>query len=279
MNTSPVRLVPRAAMSAFLCPPARVAIAGDWHADTRYGVVAIDHAAQRDANVVIQLGDFGYNFTDDYLDALDQVLDWHEMVLGFVDGNHENFDRLLGWPIAADGLRYLRDRIVHLPRGFRWRWGETRCVAVGGAYSIDRFLRTPGRSWWPQESITIEEARVIVAQGRADAMFCHDCPAGITVPGAAGDRFGFPADELARSEEHRDLLRCIVDAVRPQRLWHGHFHHRYQALLDGPGYRTVVDGLGKNSEPIDNNMVVVNLPQLGSHRLSSESTTGGACSA
>ena len=99
-------------------------------------------------------------------------------------------------------------------------------------------------------------------------MFCHDCPAGIEVPGAAFDRFFCPADELQRSEEHRALLRCIVDAVRPARLWHGHFHHRYRSLLHGQGYRTVVDGLGKNGDPIDNNMVVVNLADLGFHRLS-----------
>ena len=217
------------------------------------------------------MGDFGYNFTDSYLNALDDALRRHDLELGFVDGNHENFDRLLAQPVAADGLRHLRERIVHLPRGFRWRWGTTRCLAVGGAYSIDRFLRTPGKSWWPQETITVAQARDIITAGRADVMFCHDCPAGIEVPSAAFKRFGFPAEELQRSEEHRVLLRSIVDAVRPARVWHGHFHHRYRSLLEGDGYRTVIDGLGKNGDPIDNNMVVVNLSELGFHRLA---TTG-----
>lgn len=271
-NTPPVT-------PSFLDPPDRIAIAGDWHADIHYAVAAIEHAAQRDVDVLIQLGDFGYNCTDEYLDALDEELLLHDMVLGFVDGNHENFDRLYSWPVADDGLRHLRARVVHLPRGFRWHWGTTRCLAVGGAYSIDRCLRIPGRSWWAQESITTEQACAIVAQGHADAMFCHDCPAGITVPGAARDRLGFPAAELERSEEHRALLRAIVDAVQPARLWHGHFHHRYQALLDGGRYRTVIDGLGKNAEPIDNNMVVVNLTMLGYHRLSCTPSTPGACSA
>ena len=30
---------------SFLATPARIAIAGDWHADTDYGVAAIEHAA------------------------------------------------------------------------------------------------------------------------------------------------------------------------------------------------------------------------------------------
>lgn len=93
-------------------------------------------------------------------------------------------------------------------------------------------------------------------------MFCRDCPAGIEVPWAARDRYGFPREELRRSERHRGRLRTVVDAAQPARLWHGHFHHRYQALLDGETYRTVVDGLGRSGDPIDNNMVVVNLPQL-----------------
>ncbi len=110
-------------------------------------------------------------------------------------------------------------------------------------------------------------------------MFCHDCPAGITVPGAARDRFGFPAKELRRSALYRVRLRSVVDAVRPGRLWHGHFHHRYQSLLRGDGYRTMVDGLGKNGDPIDNNMVVVNLAEPGFHRLSAGVSTQAVCTA
>jgi hypothetical protein len=258
---------------SLLDPPSRIAIAGDWHADTDYGVAAIEHAAKRNATVLVHLGDFGYNFTDHYLDALDDALDSCGIILAFIDGNHENFDRLFSWPVDDDGLRQLRNRIVHLPRGFRWQWAQTRCLALGGAYSIDRFLRKPGRSWWTQESLTAQQAQDATVGGPADVMFCHDCPAGITVPGAARDRFGFPAKELQRSELHRVRLRSVVDVVHPARLWHGHFHHRYQSVLHGEGFRTVVDGLGKNGDPIDNNMVVVNLAALGSHRLSSVDPT------
>jgi hypothetical protein len=275
---SPVASPGQLLVHSVLSPPARIAIAGDWHADTKYGVGVIEHAAKRDATVLVHLGDFGYNFTNSYLDSLDDALCRCRIVLGFVDGNHENFDRLLSWPIDADGLRYLRDHIVHLPRGFRWQWGQTRCLALGGAYSIDRFLRKPGRSWWAQEALTSRQARDAAAAGTADVMFCHDCPAGIKVPGAARDRYGFPATELRRSELYRVRLRSVVDLVRPGRLWHGHFHHRYQSVLFGDGYRTVVDGLGKNGGPIDNNMVVVNLPELGFHRLSTGETPRPASS-
>jgi hypothetical protein len=38
----------------------------------------------------------------------------------------------------------------------------------------------------------------------------------------------------------------------------------------GHYYRTAADGLGKNGDPIDNKMVVLNLAGLGFHRLSNQ---------
>lgn len=249
----------------FLRTPGRVAIAGDWHADADYAVATIAHARRRNADVIIQLGDFGYRFDPAYLDRLDRALRRRNLILGFVDGNHEDFDRLLSFPLTPDGLRPLRERIVHLPRGFRWRWGSVSCLALGGARSLDEFLRVPGVSWWPQEEIDDDEAAAVVAGGLTDAMFCHDCPAGVDVPGTARARFGFPAEAVEASEAHRRRLRAIVDRVQPHRLWHGHFHQRYHTVTDGPGYRTVIDGLGRNGDPVDNNMVVVPLAVLGTH--------------
>jgi hypothetical protein len=48
--------------ASFLCTPRRVAIAGDWHADTNDAVAAIGHATNRNATVLNVLGDFGYRF-------------------------------------------------------------------------------------------------------------------------------------------------------------------------------------------------------------------------
>ncbi|WP_084385699.1 metallophosphoesterase family protein [Rhodococcus sp. WMMA185] len=249
----------------FFHTPRRVAIAGDWHANTDYARQVIAYAAKRNADILVHLGDFGYSFKDSYLDAIDAALAAEDMVLGFVEGNHEDFDWLLAQPVAEDGLRYLRGRIVHLPRGLRWNWGQTRCLALGGAHSIDRFLRTEGKSWWPQEQISGADVRTAVDGGPVDVMFCHDCPGGIEVPGMARDRYGFPPEELAESEANRAKLRFVVDRVRPCRLWHGHFHHRYRTILEGADYRTVIDGLGRDNNPIDNNMVVLNLGDVGFH--------------
>ncbi|NMO04498.1 metallophosphatase [Gordonia sp. TBRC 11910] len=248
---------------SFFDTPSRVAVAGDWHANVQYAQSAIEHARRREADVIVQLGDFGFDFTDDYLDTLDRCLSAHELVLGFVDGNHENFDRLLDLPIATDGLRYLRPRIVHLPRGLRWRWGTVSCLAVGGAYSIDRLLRRPHRTWWPQETITDAEVADISSGGHADVMFCHDSPDGVDIPGPHADHRGLPADESAAARANRIRLAAIMAAASPDRLWHGHYHYRYESyvITDG-GHRVLVNGLGRDKDPIDNNLVVSQLSAL-----------------
>src|SRR5688572_15879498 len=90
-----------------LATPSRVAFAGDWHANTRWGVAAIQHAAELGAEVIVQLGDFGYGFRAAFVDGLDRALARTGLRLFFVDGNHEEFPVLLRYPLRADGLRQL----------------------------------------------------------------------------------------------------------------------------------------------------------------------------
>src|SRR5262245_45957967 len=119
-----------------LATPARIAFAGDWHANTRWGISAIQFAAEQGAEVIIQLGDFGYEFRPAFLDGLERALVRTGLRLLFVDGNHEDFPTLLRYPVRSDGLRRLTDRVWHLPRGFRWVWGGLRWLALGGAHSV-----------------------------------------------------------------------------------------------------------------------------------------------
>ncbi|WP_236054692.1 hypothetical protein [Mycobacterium sp. SM1] len=52
-----------------------------------------------------------------------------------------------------------------------------------------------------------------------------------------------------------------------------------QSMPYGDGYCTVMDGVSKYGDPIDNNMVVVNLPELGFHRLGTGTNAHSPCSA
>jgi hypothetical protein len=150
------------------------------------------------------------------------------------DGNHENHPLLLSHPVRFDGLRVLRPRLYHLSRGFRWCWHGKTWLAVGGAHSIARPRLTPNVDWSPQELITADHARLATAGALVDIMVTHDCPAGVKPPGIRDPAIGQPSelyDELVVEAEHRQLVREIVEEVRPARLIHGHYHVRHDAHL------------------------------------------------
>ena len=202
-----------------LATPARVAFAGDWHANTRWGVAAIEYAADRGANVVIHLGDFGYEYRSSFVNGLERALSRTGLRLLFVDGNHEAFPTLLRYPVSGNGLRPLSGRIWHLPRGYRWVWSGVRWLALGGAHSVDRAWREPGVSWWREETVTEADVRRAMAGGPADVLVAHDCPSGVDIPGLAETAHLWPAEELVAAEDHRRRLRLSLTRCARSVAW------------------------------------------------------------
>ena len=72
----------------------------------------------------------------------------------FVDGNHENFDALAQYPIETwngGNVQFIQPDIIHLMRGQVYNINGLSIFTMGGATSIDKYCRTEGRDWWPQE--------------------------------------------------------------------------------------------------------------------------------
>jgi hypothetical protein len=227
----------------------RLMLAGDWHGNSVWAGKALSLAARQGVSTVLQLGDFGFSANGEgVLDVLSITAAAFDLTLLVVDGNHEDFPLLERFPVLTDGpaagLRPVRPRLWHLPRGTRWTWRgaddrEHRWLAVGGAVSVDRQLRTEGYSWWPGEELTAAEAERIAGEGTADVLVCHDRPRAAAV--ALGDRPGlwwdrapraWARDDLARSDAHSDRVQSVVDAVQPRHVWHGHLHRRTDVLVD-----------------------------------------------
>lgn len=215
--------------------PSKIAIAGDWHGNIEYAETAIDYVERNNSEVVMHVGDFGYNFTDSFLGTLTDRLEEHDMTLLFVDGNHENFNWLLAQPVNDYGVRPLSSRIAHIPRGFTWDWGTERWMGLGGAASVDRQWRQPGMSWWYQELLTNTDIDFALAQGEVDHLVLHDAPSNAVLPGITfegGRRQGFPVEDLIMADRHRQAVQEVVDGVQPKHLWCGHYHLR--ATVDAP---------------------------------------------
>jgi len=243
--------------------PSRIALAGDWHANDRWAACAIDYAKDEGADVIIHVGDFAYDYSRKFLMTVDRALADYGIPLLFVEGNHDDPGALRG-PLGPDGLRQLAPHIWHIPRGFRWQWGDVTFLGCGGAHSVDRQRRTPGVSWWPEEAITDEDVRRCVDGGPVDVLISHDCPTGVTIPGIddASSPPYWPALEILRATEHRAVLRQIVDGCQPRTIVHGHYHRFYETVAE-LGYGAVrVMGLDCDGGDFAANVQVVDLKDL-----------------
>lgn len=224
-------------MTNFQEAPNRVLLAGDWHGNANWATTVIHRLPEimphEDRPLILHAGDFGVwpgYHGERYLAAVEEALEAVNGELWFVDGNHEWFPELYRWrallrdeerggPIPMPGS----DRIAWLPRGMRWEWWGKTWLALGGAVSVDRALRTKGRDWWPEEYITAEDVQRCLDGGAADVMLCHDAPDIVQMNFDTPPRF-WAAEDLARAETHRKLISQVVDAVRPELLIHGHYH-------------------------------------------------------
>jgi hypothetical protein len=223
-----------------LAEPGVVTVAGDWHGESDFveAVVRAAPAGRGGRPVLLQLGDFGIwpgTPGTQFLDRVEAVLHERDAIVLFVDGNHEDHPQLLAGPVRADGLRVVRPRIYHLPRGFRWTWHGLNWLALGGAHSIDRARRVAGANWWPeQEALTVVHAGSAAAAGPVDVLVSHDCPAGVSIPGIRGPAPGQSQElyrELVIESMHRLLLRSVAEWTQPDRVLHGHYHKRHDGAI------------------------------------------------
>lgn len=239
--------------------PGEVVVAGDWHGNTEFAVAAIERAAAAGHGVMLHVGDFAFRFQRRFLEAVDEALDRHGMHLLFVRGNHDSTSELGDLPAPdADLTQRVADRIRFLPDGTRWTWQGRSWVAVGGAPSIDRAMRVPGVSWWPDEVLDPAVAARIIADGPVDAVLAHDAPDRVEIPGIM-DSSWLPSECAARCRSHRQLLGEVADGVRPELWVHGHYHVRYRERR-GP---MTVAGLDADvNGSVDASLVVVSTGTL-----------------
>ena len=238
--------------------PERIGVAGDWHGNTPWATRAIAKMSRlmpdSGPRIIVHLGDFGIwpgPAGQEYFSRIRSALAAAAAELWFVDGNHEDFSQLGALRPGPDGREQVTERIWHLPRGHRWRWGERDWLARGGAVSLDRADRTPGTSWWPEEQISPAQAAAVMEAGPADVMVTHDCPAGVehTFPPLPS---WWSAADLRRNNAHQSMLREIVLAVRPRWLMHGHLHIDYQRRVDLGGGPLEIAGLDRDGAPRGN---------------------------
>lgn len=246
-----------------------IGIAGDWHGDKAWATRAIETFSIHGIKYVFHVGDFGFwpgNSGRKYLYRVEKKLSELDVYLLVTPGNHEDYIQLSAFHPhpTMEGFTYNPNypHILVAKRGARWNWDGMSFVSLGGANSIDFPYRTENISWWKGERITLGDIYRTVEGGHADVMITHDCPAGVNIFGSHRDAgAGWSPTELSYAQQSRDMLRQAVDGVKPEILFHGHYHmplNLTTEMNDGlVDYKVQTIGLDKEWTP--NNMALFSL--------------------
>jgi hypothetical protein len=234
----------------------RILLAGDWHGNRDWAERCFEVAAANRCPSILQLGDFGLwpGREDAWLDHLDALGRRTGVNLVWIDGNHENHAALAEWRADAEagGLVAMRSRVSWAPRGTRWGWSGVRFGALGGAVSIDRFLRRSGVNWWPSEAPTQPDVDRL-GDDRLDVLVTHAAPTTDLTP--RNRRLPLPPSIVADIRSVRALLDQAVERTRPSLVVHGHYHVRLSASAGG----TRVEGLAHDKSSPEEGLAVLDL--------------------
>ena len=201
-------------------------ITGDTHGDQiRFIENNMLDSAWTERDTLIVCGDFGYVFLNNPLE--DTFLDFlarKPYTICFCDGNHENFPAIFSYPKEewkGGYVHKIRDNVLHLMRGQVFEIEGKKVFTMGGAYSIDRDIRTLGRSYWTEEIPTkeeYEEARknLSLHSNQVDLIISH------TAPTTAIKLMGYSPDP--HDQELTDFLDWVNMSVFFERWYFGHWH-------------------------------------------------------
>jgi UDP-2,3-diacylglucosamine pyrophosphatase LpxH len=233
-----------------------VIVLGDVHRRWKEAAETIERAGLH-GRTIVQVGDFGLGFGDrdrerQQLDDLGAALSQRDNRLLVVRGNHDDpaFFRHRR-ELAGGAICVVPDYSVETVEG-------RKVLLVGGATSVDRKLRRAGDTYWPDESVVLDLARLeaLDIDGLA-AVVTHTAP-GIAPPSvdAQGRFYAGPLPEpparfreaLRRLYAHdetlagdilaeRRALNALYQAIRARTTvphWiYGHFHHHVTQVHDG----------------------------------------------
>lgn len=210
-------------------------ISGDKHSDfTTVENFCIEAKLSAVDDAMILLGDVGLNY---YRDLRDVVLKQHlaQLPMTFLSlhGNHEaRIETLPDYqPIQRYGATVYCDprypNQLFLQDGNIYTFGSTRALVIGGAYSMDKFIRLRNRWPWfedeqPSEAIRVRTEATLEAAGwEVDIVLSHTCP-----------RSRVPMETLrmellegsAMDFSTEDWLETIRQRLTFKRWYVGHFH-------------------------------------------------------
>lgn len=201
-------------------------ITGDTHGDrVRFIENNMGDASWGEEDTLIICGDFGFVFLNDECEK--EILDFLEKkpyTICFCDGNHENFPALFSYPEeewCGGSVHRIRKNVLHLKRGQVFTIQNKKIFTMGGAYSIDRYMRKLGFSYWNEEIPSDCDYKTATEnlkknQNSVDIIITHTAPREII------RRMGFEPD--MHDIELTGFLEWLMYEVKFDRWFFGHWH-------------------------------------------------------
>ncbi len=187
---------------------------------------------------LIVLGDFGLIFridSDGILEEIEKIkqLEALPFTILFIDGNHENFDRLLSdfksVKLLGGNAHKISDSIYHLKRGEIFTINDKTFLTMGGATSIDRSFRIQGVDWWEQENLSHKDIKRGISNAdklgkRIDFVLTHAAPESM----AESLIFRVNHQYFYNNDSNSLLLRDLSMDVKWNQWYFGHYHCNYK---------------------------------------------------
>jgi len=203
-----------------------IKVTGDTHSDpVRFIENNMGDNEWTSDDYLIVCGDFGFIFRNN--EAEREFLDYLETkpyTICFCDGNHENFPAIFSYPKEKWNGGYvhrIRKNILHLMRGQVFEIDGRKVFTMGGAYSIDRYVRKLNFSYWEEEIPNNQEYREATQNlkennDEVDIIISHTAPREII------RRMGKYPD--AHDMELTGFLEWIMYQIKYQHWYFGHWH-------------------------------------------------------
>lgn len=202
---------------------------------------------------VIICGDFGGIWSNESLDKFIKAEDYELNTLDrrnfttlFIDGNHENFDRLNAYPVKEwhGGLVHeIKPSVLHLMRGEVYEIDGKTFLAAGGAASHDirdgvleiddprisqwrkdytKLFRINKLSWWKEELPNDQEIQnmwknLAKHDFKVDYILTHEAPSSVLT-------LLDPYQHLYQPDEWSKTLQKVSEQVEFKRWFFGHYH-------------------------------------------------------
>lgn len=149
----------------------------------------------------------------------------------FIDGNYENFDKLSRFPVetwCGGKVHKIRETVIHLMRGEVYCIEGNTVFVMGGGYSIDKYRRAEGVSWWPQEMPSEEEYHSALVNldkvgNNIDYIITHTAPSETVYYLSTLRSLGVKND-VVQEQSLTSFLDEIRRKVTYKHWYFGHFH-------------------------------------------------------